>query len=33
MAKKNRPVELPTMEQIQQERKRLQYNKRYSSTL
>ena len=33
MAKKNTPVELPTMEQIQQERKRLQYNKRYSSTL
>lgn len=33
MAKKNRPVELPTMEQIQQERKRLQYNKRYSSML
>lgn len=33
MAKKNRPVELPTMEQVQQERKRLQYNKRYSSTL
>lgn len=33
MAKKNRSVELPTMEQIQQERKRLQYNKRYSSTL